>query len=137
MCAGAAAEPRAEPGWEALAPGQDGVTEPCSGAKTATGFVSQIREAPLPCVIAICTTALLCVALFFGAGPIEQLLLQITELPVDLPANAAAGIAGELPTVLPGELPAELPGELPAGLPADPSAGLPGAPAEDGGLDAE
>lgn len=72
-----------EPGWEALGPGHDGQGEPCQGTRPATGFTSQIREAPLPAVIAICTTAFFCIALFFAAGPIEQLLLQITELPGD------------------------------------------------------
>lgn len=121
MFAGAPAETEAEPGWEALGPGHDGVAERCSGTKPATGFVSQIREAPLPCVIAIGTTAFLCLAFFFGAGPIETLLLQITELPAELPA------------VLPTELPTDLPTDLPAALPAE----LPGDLAPNGGPDAE
>jgi multicomponent Na+:H+ antiporter subunit D len=38
-----------------------------------------IREAPLPCLIAICVTAFLCVVLFFQAGRIEQLLAGMVE----------------------------------------------------------
>jgi multicomponent Na+:H+ antiporter subunit D len=34
-----------------------------------------IREAPLPCLIALCATALLCIVLFFQAEGIEQLLI--------------------------------------------------------------
>jgi multicomponent Na+:H+ antiporter subunit D len=33
-----------------------------------------IAEAPLPCLIALCSTALLCLVLFFSAGSIESLL---------------------------------------------------------------
>ena len=35
---------------------------------------TRIEEAPAACLIALCCTALLCIVLFFQAGPIETLL---------------------------------------------------------------
>ncbi|WP_416899672.1 MAG: proton-conducting transporter membrane subunit [Minwuia sp.] len=43
------------------------------------GAPVKIHEAPLPCLIAIVITSLLCVALFFGADHIHDMLLPITE----------------------------------------------------------
>jgi multicomponent Na+:H+ antiporter subunit D len=42
-----------------------------------SGEASRIAEAPLPCLIAQSVTALLCIALFFGAGSVEALLQEI------------------------------------------------------------
>jgi len=39
------------------------------------GGAAAIREAPLPCLIALCATALFCIILFFQADRIEQLLI--------------------------------------------------------------
>ncbi|ANK80718.1 MAG: cation:proton antiporter [Rhizobiales bacterium NRL2] len=39
----------------------------------------KVREAPLPCLIAIVITSALCIVLFFGAGEIYDMLLPITE----------------------------------------------------------
>ena len=38
-----------------------------------------ISEAPLACVLPLCLTALLCVALFFGIDPLAALLRPLTE----------------------------------------------------------
>jgi multicomponent Na+:H+ antiporter subunit D len=38
---------------------------------------SRVQEAPLPCLIAICITALLCIILFFHADSVERLLMGI------------------------------------------------------------
>jgi multicomponent Na+:H+ antiporter subunit D len=46
-----------------------------------------IREAPLACLVALCTTAALCVGLFFFAGEIERLVAQV------LPHAASSGSA--------------------------------------------
>jgi multicomponent Na+:H+ antiporter subunit D len=40
-----------------------------------------IAEAPLTCLIALCSTALLCIALFFGAGSIERFLATLFSGP--------------------------------------------------------
>jgi hypothetical protein len=45
---------------------------PPSGAPA--GGKTSIEEAPTACLIALCCTALLCIILFFQAGPIEALL---------------------------------------------------------------
>jgi multicomponent Na+:H+ antiporter subunit D len=42
-------------------------------AGTAPGAVA-VKEAPLPCLIALCATALLCIALFFWADGVERLV---------------------------------------------------------------
>ena len=41
---------------------------------TAPGVKVRIQEAPMPCVVALSVTALMCVVLFFQAGAIEELL---------------------------------------------------------------
>jgi multicomponent Na+:H+ antiporter subunit D len=66
-----------------------------------------IREAPAACVAAITVTALLCVALFFGAGQVEALLVQIAPVPSDI---APAAIAP--PDTAPADL-ASTPGGAP------------------------
>jgi multicomponent Na+:H+ antiporter subunit D len=48
---------------------------PPSGA--AAGADTKFEEAPVACLIALCATALLCIALFFGAGAVESLLQGI------------------------------------------------------------
>jgi multicomponent Na+:H+ antiporter subunit D len=45
--------------------------------KAGSGVQVTVEEAPLPCLIALGTTALLCIVLFFQAGAIESLLLGI------------------------------------------------------------
>ncbi|GMG84336.1 proton-conducting transporter membrane subunit [Paralimibaculum aggregatum] len=52
-----------------------------------------VAEAPLPCLIAICVTAGLCVVLFFGVNELEALLLPITE-------GAAPAAAAQAPADL-------------------------------------
>lgn len=92
------------------APGADGIGRAthCDGAHDDHGLAhgvghddhghahggDGVREAPVPCVIAICITALLCLLLFFAADPVEQLLVQITVVPTELastPHGAAHG----------------------------------------------
>ena len=46
---------------------------PREGDSHGRGDVPGIHEAPLPCVIALTTTAILCVVLFFGAGHVQAL----------------------------------------------------------------
>ena len=40
-----------------------------------------IKEAPLSCLIALCLTSLMCVALFFGVDVFEQLMASALLLP--------------------------------------------------------
>jgi multicomponent Na+:H+ antiporter subunit D len=40
----------------------------------SAGDEVKIAEAPMPCLIALCATALLCLVLFFSAGSVETLL---------------------------------------------------------------
>jgi multicomponent Na+:H+ antiporter subunit D len=40
----------------------------------SAGDEAKIAEAPMPCLIALCATALLCLVLFFSAGSVETLL---------------------------------------------------------------
>jgi multicomponent Na+:H+ antiporter subunit D len=56
-----------------------------------TGRPVAIHEAPAACVAAISVTALLCVALFFAAGPVEDLLVQIAPAPADPEPQTAQG----------------------------------------------
>ena len=84
----------AAPGPEAhSAHGPDGIGNATHGREAnppGRAHAGGIHEAPLPCVIAICVTALLCVALFFGVEPVERLLVQIPQVPAEL-ATAAQG----------------------------------------------
>ena len=50
-------------------------------AQTAVGVKAGLREAPVACLIALCTTALLCFVLFFQADRIETLLQGIFTAP--------------------------------------------------------
>ncbi|HUF57260.1 MAG TPA: proton-conducting transporter membrane subunit [Thermohalobaculum sp.] len=50
-----------------------------------------IAEAPATCVIAICTTAALCLALFLGANHVEALLVQIPEVPGETVTGSVEG----------------------------------------------
>lgn len=54
----------------------------------AEGKKVRIKEAPAPCVIALCITAALCVVLFFQAGAIEDLLARA------VPGSLVAGHGG-------------------------------------------
>lgn len=48
---------------------------------TSTENCTAYQEAPLPCLIAIGTTTLACVALFFYSGPMARFLMTITQTP--------------------------------------------------------
>lgn len=83
---------------------------PPPGSHGEHGGGTGIAEAPLPSVIAICITAFLCIALFFGVEPVERLLSQITVVPAEAMNSAAELPDG--PAGLP-EVSTELP-EIPA-----------------------
>ncbi len=57
-------------------PDEDGLDDP---AQQHTSVANRgrwaIKEAPLPCVVALCFTALLCIVLFFYAGQVQSLIL--------------------------------------------------------------
>jgi multicomponent Na+:H+ antiporter subunit D len=63
-----------------------GFFRPVPGSKPGTP--TQIKEAPLACVVPLSITAFFCLLLFFYAGEIETLLYQIVA---DMQAAAAGG----------------------------------------------
>ena len=81
---------RPDPGGH-VAYGPDGIGPHVDGrAHGGDHHGSAIHEAPMACVLATCITAALCVALFFAVGPVEQLLVQITEVSA-APADTSGG----------------------------------------------
>ena len=52
---------------------------------SASMWSAGIAEAPVSCLIALSLTALLCIALFFGAGALERMLEALFTQPAGAP----------------------------------------------------